>query len=293
MHTQQTNVLKLAHHGKRLITSCARSRSHTTFVPTPHRHPPVPQTLHVCALNADTPVTTVHASHGHTYGRIFHSLLTRAMPHIAIQTTDFDVTSLAYPPDMRAFDALIISGSAHSAYDDAPWIRRLDTFIKHVYATHKHVRIFGSCFGHQIICASLLDAPVEPHPLGWEIGVKHVDLTPAFRAAVGYAKETMRLQFIHRDHVVLNELPRGWMSVGSTQQCRVQGVFEASRVLTMQGHCEFDARMCGETVRRYFGGVWGVDRMGQVVRGIEGEDDAGEVVGVVGGFLLGRGEDGG
>lgn len=50
----------------------------------------------------------------------------------------------------------------------------------------------------------------------------------------------MRYQFVHSDHVIAECLPRGWLSVGVSDMCDTQGLFEPGRVLTYQGHPEFD-----------------------------------------------------
>lgn len=63
------------------------------------------------------------------------------------------------------------------------------------------------------------------------------------------------------------------MTVGETAHCAVQGVYQQDRVLTLQGHCEFDGFVNREIFGLYFGGVWDEDDLERVVRGVEGEDD--------------------
>lgn len=53
----------------------------------------------------------------------------------------------------------------------------------------------------------------------------------------------MRYQFVHSDHVVANQLPHGWLSIGSSDMCEIQGLYLSGRVLTYQGHPEFDPRI--------------------------------------------------
>lgn len=69
----------------------------------------------------------------------------------------------------------------------------------------------------------------------------------------------MRLQMIHGDWVVFlpgqEKLPEPWVNVGSTEVCPVQGLYYPGRVLTYQGHFEFDvfvnSESCLEFARRY------------------------------------------
>lgn len=155
------------------------------------------------------------------------------------------------------------------------------------------MKIFGACFGHQIICQALLGrygAKVELDPSGWEIGIRSVSLEPEFQHVLGVKCGVMRMQFLHADHVVLpEELPHTWMSVGKTEHCGVQGVYGEGRVLTLQGHFEFDRWINRETVECLFRGVWEEEFIEDVLERIEGDDDAVSVAGMVVGFLAGGG----
>jgi GMP synthase-like glutamine amidotransferase len=242
-------------------------------------------------LNADTPVPAVHDKLAPTYGRIFHNLLSSAADTInkttstpiKITSTDFDVVKNEYPSSLEEFDAIIISGSANSAYDDLPWIRKLARWVKDTYEQEPRVKIYGSCFGHQLVCYALLKdygVKVEKDPQGWELGVKEITLHEKFRRTIGtggqnHAAETMRLQFVHHDHVVipdLDALPPSWMTVGSTEHCAVQGVYEPGRVLTLQGHFEFDRFINSETIKFFFP-AWQPKVLEETLEAIDKADD--------------------
>jgi GMP synthase-like glutamine amidotransferase len=254
--------------------------------------------IRICMLNADIPVPNVFAQRAPTYGRIFHELLAQASPNITIQSQDFDVMQDEYPESLTDFDAIIVSGSANSAYDDLPWIHKLDAYIRDVYTRHPRVKIFGSCFGHQLVCQSLLKeygVKVEQDPNGWEIGVKEITLHPGFRRAFGKRTPSvnldtsMRLQFVHHDHVVIVSpelLPTSWMSVGSTQHCVVQGVYEPGRVLTLQGHFEFDRFVNSECIKHFFEPTWDVERMEEALAAIEADDDSKNAARMIVGFFF-------
>jgi GMP synthase-like glutamine amidotransferase len=257
--------------------------------------------IRICVLNADIPVPNVFAQRAPTYGRIFHQLLTQACPNITIQATDFDVMQDEYPESFADFDAIIVSGSANSAYDDLSWIHKLDACIRNVYTHHPHVKIFGSCFGHQIVCQSLLKeygVKVEQDPNGWEIGVKEITLHPRFQEAFGQRTDStdlgdsMRLQFVHHDHVVISSpelLPESWMSLGSTQHCAVQGVYEPGRVLTLQGHFEFDRFVNSECIKYFFEPTWEAERLEEALAAIEADDDSKVAARMIIGFFLEEG----
>ena len=256
------------------------------------------QVLRICMLNADAPVPVVAGKRAPTYGRVFHDLLssaannTKSSRHrsenvVRITSTDFNVVVNEYPASITEFDAIIISGSANSAYDDLPWIRKLERWVKEVYENEPSLKIFGSCFGHQLVCQALLKdygVKVEKDPKGWQLGVKEITLHQQFRGRFfGNDKgveagglEKMRLQFVHHDHVVVPDmeaLPQSWMTVGNTQHCAVQGIYEPGRVLTFQGHFEFDRFINSETVKYFFPG-WQPKVLEETLDDIDADDDS-------------------
>jgi len=91
---------------------------------------------------------------------------------------------------------------------------------------------------------------------------------------------------VHADHVVLRELPKGWHSVGSSVHCVLQGVWERGRVLTYQGHAEFDRFINGETITEFGKMVWTNAFMGMAIRAVDRDDDAVWAAGVMLRFFL-------
>ncbi|KAI0129704.1 hypothetical protein BJ170DRAFT_692371 [Xylariales sp. AK1849] len=259
------------------------------------------RTLRIAMLNTDMPVPNVRARMG-TYGTIFHKLLavaaTRISSVIKIDSTEFDVVLGEYPEALSEFDAILITGSASSAYDAAEWIQRLDN-----YSLFKHIGV-----------------RVEKDPKGWELGVQAIQLTNEFDAALGSqtairdsqasgrpptppdihsggvgeehfpqsSSRPLRLQFVHADHVKLaspGTLPNPWVLVGSTKHCAVQGVYEPHRVLTFQGHFEFDKFVNTETVK-VFGASWEPGVLEGALRSMDADDDAERAAEMVVMFLM-------
>lgn len=280
-----------------------------------HARPSLPiLSLNLAIINTDISVPTVNAERG-SYGTIFHRVLEaaalRTKSPVQINSTEFDAVNGVLPPSVTDYltniDAILVSGSVHTVYKSRgnDWIARLDAFLGYVYFEHPHIRFFGSCFGHQIICQSLLrrlgvDAHVEKNPAGWELGVHEIELTEGFRKDVGLlvAKsvdqedlKSLKIQLVHGDHVKLPMstdgnpvLPHSWSLVGSTQKCAVQGVYQPGRVLTFQGHFEFDGWTNAETIKA-FGEHWDdAERLGVaegVRRAIDIEEDGPKIAEMV------------
>ncbi|QPC79156.1 hypothetical protein HYE68_009908 [Fusarium pseudograminearum] len=261
-----------------------------------------PLTLRIAMLNADAPVPNVIQQRAPSYGHIFHELLsqsaTRVAPGLAVEAEYFDVYHGVYPESLTHFDAIVISGSGASSYEDKDWIKQLDAYIAKVYVEQPRVKIFGSCFGHQIICQSLLrehGVYVEKDPRGMEMGVHTVQLEQDFFKALGSRSSvkdnsTLRLQFIHGDHVKIPEghsLPPKWLSMGQTEHCAFQGAYEPNHVLTYQGHFEFDSFINTETCKAFAGTCgWGPQFIEASIEAMDNDDDSKTAADMVMRFFL-------
>ncbi|KAF7591635.1 hypothetical protein BBP40_001274 [Aspergillus hancockii] len=225
-------------------------------------------------------------------------------------------------PLAQPVDGILITGAAAGAYDTAiyPWIKPLESYIQTVYHQFPHVKWFGSCFGHQIIAQALLStsAPhcppgpavkVEISPNGHEMGLVPIALSPTFMSSfpglgekLAGPQKQMRLQMIHGDWVVPAtgaatpdaELPTGWVNIGSTEKCPIQGLYYPGRTLTYQGHFEFDAFVNRETCLAFGRRLgWSEEVTGRYVGLIEGEgeeDDSKVAAEVVMMFFVGLDE---
>ncbi|KAI6785939.1 putative glutamine amidotransferase-like protein-like protein [Emericellopsis cladophorae] len=286
--------------------------------------------IRIAMLNADQPVPAVRQIYP-TYGAVFHKLLCasaeRLQLPVSISSQDFDVVREEYPSSPDDFDLLLITGSASSSYDNVSWAHRLDAYIREVYERHPDVKMFGSCFGHQIMCQSLLGqygVKVEKDPQGWELGVHDIQLTKDFVKALGcgggsssekaaqepalpatdrlptpsdekdsipampLSQSSLRLQFIHADHVHLPDpsaLPASWIPMGRSSHCAFQGAYQPGRILTYQGHFEFDRFINTETLK-VFGAKWDPAVLQSSLERMDKEDDAETAADMVMRFLM-------
>ncbi|KAJ4305737.1 hypothetical protein N0V90_001268 [Kalmusia sp. IMI 367209] len=244
--------------------------------------------LRIAMFNTDTPVPTVRPK-WNTYGKMFEDLLiaaaSRIAPHITIESTEYDIQKFEYPPSLTDVDVILVTGSAASSYETDKWIRHLDDYVQDVYKNHHHVKILLREYG----------ARVEKDPKGYELGVKEIRLEEKFRKTLRNLSpssrglpESLRVQMIHADHVVvptLEVLPDTWTILGSTQHCAIQGMYDPARVLTLQGHFEFD-RFVNTEIMKVFGVSWDPQMLQDGLEAIDADDDAELVAEVVLQFLL-------
>ncbi len=108
-------------------------------------------------------------------------------------------------PETVEESGIIIGGSAHSAYEDAPWIHRLEDFIRAMAAQKKP--ILGVCFGHQLV-VQYLGGKVEKNSLGREVGVNNIDLTTAGSNDLLFKGITPQFQSVESHEDVVTQLPQ-------------------------------------------------------------------------------------
>ena len=119
--------------------------------------------------------------------------------------------------------------------------------------------MIGCCFGHQIV-GRALGAECGRNPVGWETAVNEVQLTQKGKeifqvdhlVCVGghwschvYAdRYSQEINQMHRDMIFY--YPQGVEELGSSPACKVQGMYSPKRLLTVQGHPEFNQEIVEE-----------------------------------------------
>ncbi|KAI6000854.1 class I glutamine amidotransferase-like protein [Pisolithus albus] len=201
------------------------------------------------------------------YRRVYQTWLDASLEIVNVSRTEAEpvtytldgydvVDEVEYPPDDIEYDGILITGSPSSAYEDLEWINRLITYVKRIISEKPNTRLFGICFGHQII-ARALGGECTPNDGKWEVAVTTVQLTPLGKSIFG--KEELDVQQLHRDHVPT--VPSGCHLLGSTAITPNHGfvMFDSNstlsaesldseslsvpltsiRIFTVQGHPEF------------------------------------------------------
>jgi len=121
-------------------------------------------------------------------------------------------------------DGWLITGSKHGAYEDFPWIPKLEKFIRDIQKSGRP--LVGICFGHQII-AKALGGTVEKSDKGWGVG----------RQIYKAGDSEFSANAWHQDQVV--ELPEGAKVLAGNEFCEYAALSYGDKIFTLQPHPEF------------------------------------------------------
>ena len=152
----------------------------------------------------------------------------------------WDIENQQFPQSVSRADGWLITGSRHGVYENHPWIKPLETFVRQAYETH--IPMVGVCFGHQII-AQALGGTVTKFSGGWNIG--HTDYT--FEGA------PLALNAWHQDQVT--QIPADARVIGQNNFCENAFLLYSNRAFTLQAHPEFEAEFIEGLARTRAPGV--------------------------------------
>ncbi|KAI5861955.1 class I glutamine amidotransferase-like protein [Durotheca rogersii] len=232
--------------------------------------------VRLAVLEADTPVPGAKAKFG-SYGGVFKHLFERACASLSppvplsslLELSSHDVVNdLSSYPDPATIDAILITGAKYSAYDNDEWILRLVEYTKKCLDGGR-VRVVGICFGHQIV-GRALGCHVGQSRNGWELSVTEHKLTDEGKKLFGLEK--MAIHQMHRDAVF--SYPPGAVPLARTEACPVQAMYIPRKVITVQGHPEFNEEIVREILEmRRYGGILSVDVFEDGMRRVANKHD--------------------
>lgn len=100
------------------------------------------RTIHVAVLVAFNIPSEISKSRG-TFDVVFNDWLQACLQvynserpdseQYSIETTAWDIVHEGNYPDVSKIDALIVTGSTASAYDNEPWISKLENYLRGEY----------------------------------------------------------------------------------------------------------------------------------------------------------------
>lgn len=166
------------------------------------------------------------------YRESFRALLA---PHLAeAEFASCSVIDGEFPASVTEHDVYIFSGSPHGVYEDLPWIRRAEDFVRAADAAGRVV--IGGCFGHQLV-AQALGGEVRKSERGWGLGVHSHGLTVREPWMAG-GPAAVNVLVSHQDQVV--RPPEGAVVLAASDFCPNAMLRIGDRILTMQGHPEMN-----------------------------------------------------
>lgn len=154
----------------------------------------------------------------------YPDMFIRLLTGRGLEFRTFHVEAMEFPAGVHDCDGWLITGSRHGAYEDHPFIKPLEDFIRSAYA--ENVPMVGICFGHQII-AQALGGKVEKFKGGWAVGPQEYDFTGT----------PVTLNAWHQDQVV--EKPEAAETVGGNAFCEHAALLYGDRAFTVQAHPEY------------------------------------------------------
>lgn len=137
--------------------------------------------------------------------------------------------------DSSIDDAWIITGSAHSVYEDLEWISYLSEQLHVMEEANKPV--LGICFGHQLI-AHTFGGKVERNHLGWELGSCTISLTKDSENSILFKDIISPLDVYQSHQDVVSKLPPNAMLMAKNSM-GIQSFVYNNNFFGVQFHPEF------------------------------------------------------
>jgi GMP synthase (glutamine-hydrolysing) len=187
--------------------------------------------------------------------------------------------------DLRGFRAVMVTGSAASVTERAPWMLATEARLRE--AVHAETPLLGICFGHQLL-GQALGGRVARNPRGREIGTVPLELVED-DPLLDRAHDPFFVNMTHLDSVV--ELPPGAQVLARSALEPHAAVRFGPRAWGVQFHPEIDAEVMGDYVRGRWDALVGEGLDGERIRGRIAEAAGGRAV--LGHFLAQAGVAGG
>jgi GMP synthase (glutamine-hydrolysing) len=156
---------------------------------------------------------------------------------------EVDARSAEALPPAEGFAGVIVTGSASSVTERAPWMLRIERYLADaVGAQHA---VLGICFGHQLL-GQALGGLVERNPQGREMGTIELRIV----ADDPLLDRGLRPALAHATHLdSVTRLPAGAKVLATTALDPHCALRFGERAWGVQFHPEFDERVMAEYVQ--------------------------------------------
>lgn len=205
----------------------------------------MPLTIGILQTGRTTP--ELRGKHG-AYTEMFDRLLHSA--DVSVRTVTFSILDEDFPKSPTDCDGWIVTGSKHGVYEDLPWIKPLEAFVRDC-GEHK-VPVVGICFGHQLL-AQAYGGKVVKSNKGWGLAAYSSEIVSNEEWMTPEASE-MSIRYIHQDQVV--ELPDNVDVFARHNFCPAAGLaYRDVPAISFQGHPEFSSSLVKDIMAQRRGGV--------------------------------------
>lgn len=138
-------------------------------------------------------------------------------------------------PSLKGVDAILVTGSALSVCQPAPWMLQTGEQLKE--AAEQGKAVLGICFGHQLL-ANAHGSPVILNRRGREIGSIRVTLSPDGLADPLFNGLGRELEVLATHTDVVSAVPKGATLLASNENTAVQALAYGPRIRSLQFHPE-------------------------------------------------------
>ncbi|HEX4736950.1 MAG TPA: type 1 glutamine amidotransferase [Allosphingosinicella sp.] len=152
---------------------------------------------------------------------------------LGLKATSYDVEAGEYPDRPDAHAAYLVTGAAAGVYDDLPWIRPLEDFLR---AAKGKAKLVGVCFGHQVM-AEAFGGHVEKSIRGWGAGLQRYQVV--VRAPWMDDAPFIDIPVSHQDQIVIQP-PHTHILASSDFSPFGMLAYEDQPAISMQFHPEFE-----------------------------------------------------
>jgi len=153
-------------------------------------------------------------------------------------------------PDPTKFDAILISGSHYSCYENnVPWFSEFFEWIRTIHSMEKPPKTIASCFGHQVV-AQALGGKVARNPTNKKIfGTETITPTEHLAEKKYFNGYPSFIVLQSHSDCVISPPPRlEFQILATSKSCDIEMYCIGNQTLGIQSHPEMDAKICIEKI---------------------------------------------
>ena len=164
--------------------------------------------------------------------------------------------SLPTVEEMKNYNGFVICGAHYSVNDQHQWIRNLENFVRDIDKNNrnsdKNTKLYGICFGHQLIASAFGGKITRNSKLNFIFGSDKVSLDETvtgekwFRDVFGEDQKHFTIMQSHGERV--SEVPHNAVVCGRSERCDVEVLKYGDNILSSQGHPEFTEKFMKEVL---------------------------------------------